>query len=455
MTVCEATDCNKNAYFNNQNEKTGRFCSSHKEPDMINVKDKRCSQDGCCQRPSFNILGKKPLYCGTHKLSEMVNVMTKFCEHEGCLITPVYNSPDKKAGKFCATHKEPNMINVVNNMCGQDGCNNAPSFGIVGNRPTHCGQHKTEEMVNVKHKKCQYDGCEKTPTYAISTEKVPTHCSTHKSDEMINVKHKKCEHADCNLIPSYNIIGEKNAKYCKTHKLDGMVDITHRKCDIDGCVNRPLYNLAVEPIAKFCITHKTEDMIDVCNKKCLNEWCVNRAYNKDYDGHCLHCFVHLFPDKPINRKYKTKEQTVVDFVKTSFPDFTWVCDKRVADGCSRRRPDLLMDLGYQIIIVEVDENQHERYDCSCENRRLMEISQDLGHRPIVFVRFNPDEYIRRDGTKVKTCWSINKASGTIVVDKNNKKQWNDRLDTLHRQIQYWGNNKTDKVVEVVQLFFDE
>ena len=31
-------------------------------------------------------------------------------------------------------------------------------------------------------------------------------------------------------------------------------------------------------------------------------------------------------------------------------------------------------------------------DCSCENKRIMEISQDLGHRPIVFIRFNPDEY---------------------------------------------------------------
>ena len=60
--------------------------------------------------------------------------------------------------------------------------------------------------------------------------------------------------------------------------------------------------------------------------------------------------------------------------------------------CSKRRPDLFLDLGYQILIIEIDENQHLDYDCSCENKRIMELSQDVGHKPIVFIRFNPDEY---------------------------------------------------------------
>ena len=43
-------------------------------------------------------------------------------------------------------------------------------------------------------------------------------------------------------------------------------------------------------------------------------------------------------------------------------------------------------------MVEVDENQHNNYDCSCENKRLMELAQDLGHRSMVVIRFNPDAY---------------------------------------------------------------
>jgi hypothetical protein len=456
MTVCEFPECKKNAYFNTEGTKIGRFCSAHKENGMINVKDKRCLTEGCSQRPSFNILGGKPLYCGSHRLENMVNVMTKFCEHEGCLITPVYNTPDKKSGRFCATHKEPNMINVVNNLCNNEECNNAPSYGMVGERPTYCALHKLEGMVDVKHKRCVYDGCDKTPSYANPDQKIPTHCLTHKTEIMVNVKHKKCQSEGCGLIPSYNLPNEKTAKFCKNHKLDGMIDVTHQKCLENDCNNRAVYNLANETIPRFCILHKTDQMIGLTGKKCVSEWCVNRcSANTIYESYCLHCFIHLFPEKPTTRNYKTKEQSVVEHVKANFPDFTWVCDRRIADGCSRRRSDLLLDLGFQVIIVEVDENQHVSYDCSCENRRLMELSQDVGHRPIVFIRFNPDDYNKTDGTRVRSCWSFNKSIGSVFVDKNNRRQWNDRLATLTEWITYWSANKTNKVVEVVQLFFDE
>lgn len=455
MTVCENQECTKNAYFNIPEQKKGRFCSTHKEPNMINVKDKHCFEQGCCQRPSFNILGKKPLFCGTHKTSEMVNVMTKFCHFNGCYITPVYNDPDKKTGKFCVTHKESNMINVVSNSCRNEGCHSIPSFGITSNKPTHCLIHKTEEMIDVKHKKCNQDSCNKIPCYANPTDTIPTHCSEHKTEEMVNVKHKKCNEDGCNKIPSYNYIGIQTAKYCKNHKLDEMVDVTHKKCRYEGCIIRPTYNIAIENIPKFCFTHKTIEMIDVYNKKCINEWCENRNYDNKYEGYCINCFIHMFPDKPNARNYKTKEQSVVEYIKNEFPNFTWICDKRVIDGCSRRRPDLFLDLGFQIIIVEVDENQHINYDCSCENRRLMELSQDVGHRPIVFIRFNPDDYILKDKSKIKSCWTTSKATNLVSVDKNKRKQWNHRLETLGNWIKYWSENKTDKVVEVVQLFFDE
>jgi hypothetical protein len=131
-----------------------------------------------------------------------------------------------------------------------------------------------------------------------------------------------------------------------------------------------------------------------------------------------------------------------------------VSDKRIQDGCSRKRPDLLLDLGYQVIIVEVDENQHESYDCSCENKRLMLLSQDVGHRPMVFIRFNPDEYDTKDG-KVTSCWTNNKL-GVCTVKKSKEKEWYQRLEALKDQIEYWINpeNKTEKTIEIVQLFYD-
>jgi hypothetical protein len=152
------------------------------------------------------------------------------------------------------------------------------------------------------------------------------------------------------------------------------------------------------------------------------------------------------------RNYKTKEKTVVDLVCEKYPNFTWVTDKRVSDGCSLRRPDLLLDLGDQVVVIEVDENQHYDYDCSCENKRLMEISRDIGHRPLVFIRFNPDSYESKDGKRINSCWYTGK-DGILRLSK--KSNWDQRIQSLFEQIDYWSVNRTNKTVEVIQLFYDK
>ena len=67
-------------------------------------------------------------------------------------------------------------------------------------------------------------------------------------------------------------------------------------------------------------------------------------YNPKYNGYCLTCFIHLFPDEPNARNYKTKEKDIVDRITQSFTGFTWVADKKVQDGCCRRPYLLLLKL---------------------------------------------------------------------------------------------------------------
>jgi len=455
MTKCEYTDCAKNASFNIVGNKTPLFCATHKSGEMVNVINKTCLEVGCGQRPSFNILGQKPTYCGTHKFDGMVNVMSKFCETSGCMVTPIYNLPDKKTGRYCATHKTIGMINVVNNSCESDGCLRSPSCNLPGQtRARFCMEHKLEGMIDVKHKRCLHEGCSLAPSYGNIGTKVPKYCSAHKLEGMKNVKHATCEYNNCSSIPSFNNVGENKARYCFLHKLEGMIDTVHKKCEMTDCDLRPIYNFINEITPRFCSTHKLDGMVDIISKKCLSTWCSTNSSSSKYEGYCMFCYINLFPDKPVSRNYKTKEKAVVDYILECFPDVTWRTDKRIQDGCSKRRPDLLLDLGTQIIIIEIDENQHTNYDCSCENKRLMEISQDNGHRNIVFIRFNPDDYNSRDGNKIKSCWSINK-QGISIIHKNNKKEWSERLKNLKAQIQYWIDNTTDKMVEVVQLYYDE
>ena len=188
-----------------------------------------------------------------------------------------------------------------------------------------------------------------------------------------------------------------------------------------------------------------------CCQNCIN-WNPRKGHEK-YDGYCLFCYVNLFPDKKLTKNYKTKEKDIVDRILKIFPNFTWVWDKKIKDGCSKRRPDLLLDMGFHIIIVEIDENAHTDYDYSCENKRLMEISQDLGHRPIVFIRFNPDDYVNEEGIKIKSCWKLNKTTGLIILDHNKIQEWNGRINLLVEQINYWIKNSTKKTIEIIKLFY--
>ena len=308
-------------------------------------------------------------------------------------------------------------------------------------------------MVNVIDPRCIFPNCMTLPTYNIEDKLKPQYCFEHKSEEMINVKSKLCEFKDCVTRPNYNYEGTHINRFCSKHKLDGMIT-TSTLCKFPECKTRPTFNFQDKSRPIYCVRHKEDTMINVLSIRCKTYLC-DTVVTKKYCGYCIICYLHLFPDKPQAYNYKTKERAVVEYVLEHFPQFTWITDKRVQDGCSKRRPDLLLDLGYQVIIVEVDENQHINYDCSCENKRIMELSQDNGHRPIIFIRFNPDIYYDSNGIKIKSCWTIN-GKGICAVNKVNREAWSQRLSTLKNQITYWlqPENKTDKTIEIIQLFYD-
>jgi hypothetical protein len=87
----------------------------------------------------------------------------------------------------------------------------------------------------------------------------------------------------------------------------------------------------------------------------------------------------------------------------------------------------------------------------------MQLSQDVGHRSIIFIRFNPDEYINATNEKITSCWGTTPKTGLLIIKKNKINEWNERLDILKETIEYWSNqeNKTEKTVEVIQLFYNQ
>ncbi len=289
------------------------------------------------------------------------------------------------------------------------------------------------ERIKIKCKEC-------TPSLICIHKILKSHCKECTPSILCQHNKRKDSCKICN--PILICLHGKKKSYCKICTPTILCEHNKRK---DACKNCNG--------SAFCIHGKNKQYCKTCGGSllCKSTWCETKG-SKKYNGYCMSCCVQQFPEIEVSKNYKTKEKGVAEKVLEAFSDFTWVSDKRIEDGCSRRRPDLLLDMGSHIIIIEVDENQHNDYDCSCENKRLMEISQDVGHRPIVFIRFNPDEYIDDKGNKIKSCWKYNK-TGVMRVDPKMENEWNSRIKCLLEQIKYWVENPTEKTVEVVQLFY--
>lgn len=378
------------------------------------------------------------------------------CRIPNCLVKrAMFNFPSEKQGICCGKHKENTMIDLFRDRCNNENCSKQPVFNFPNeNKRLFCNQHKKDGMINIKDKNriCKFDGCKKRPCFNLKDEIKPLFCSYHKLENMIDITHIRCTFKGCKTQPTYNYSNQRIALYCTIHKLKDMVDIKHTKCNYKDCNTRPVFNNANENYGKFCIKHKEPNMIDVVNTNisCKQEHCSTRSSNPKYRGYCLRCFMYTFPDEPVTRNYKIKEKHVAEFIDQEFNVHNPIYDKVVQGGCSKRRPDILIDLFSHSIIIEIDEEQHEDY--ICENKRMMQLFEDLGNRPIVFIRFNPDSYVDIIGKKHLSCFSYHKLTGIPIISSENR--WNQRLNKLKTTIEKYTTVVPDKEISIEQLFYN-
>lgn len=174
--------------------------------------------------------------------------------------------------------------------------------------------------------------------------------------------------------------------------------------------------------------------------------------NARYQGYCVMCYQYYFPDCPVSINYRAKEKVWADFIRETFPDIDWTFNKSLG-GYSRYRPDAFADCGTHVLVGENDEFQHKRGDYSCDNRRTMALMQDCGFRPIVMIRFNPDDYLDEEGKKVTSCWGTDK-TGKPRVKPSKKKEWRERLQTFAERIKFHLAHIPEKEVTQEWLYYD-
>ena len=173
--------------------------------------------------------------------------------------------------------------------------------------------------------------------------------------------------------------------------------------------------------------------------------------------YCFRCHCVLHPDEEIPRRFRLKEHVIVDAIKERHGStLTIICDKKIEGGCSLRRPDLFIDLGSHCIIIEVDENQHRQYEC--EEKRMIDLYEDIGFRKVVFLRFNPDSYVGTlrfptplsIGIRHPSPFSFTEAGALSV----NQEEFDHRMHDLNERIQVWKEKEPEEQWTVEYLFYN-
>jgi hypothetical protein len=335
--------------------------------------------------------------------------------------------------------------------CIEKDCNTRANFNYENVKtPIYCSKHKKENMIDKIHKKCIEKDCLLRPSFNFENEKTPIYCETHMKDGMINIGYIKCKINECNKNAVYSNVGKKCREFCKNHKTDEMINVKSKTCKEKNCNSSPTYNYINKKERLYCYEHKKDGMVNVKHRKCISDWCDTVVFNKNNKGYCYRCFTYLFPDEPVSRLYKNKERLVGDYIKEQFKDITLTFDKTIEGSCIRERPDIFIDMGFQYIIIEIDENQHKYDNYSCENKRLMLIYNALEYRKMVVIRFNPDSYIDNKYGKITGC--IDK-DGKVKINK--KYEWKKRLKKLKECVEKYIKKEIDKSVQIEYLYYDE
>ena len=208
---------------------------------------------------------------------------------------------------------------------------------------------------------------------------------------------------------------------------------------------------------RHCKHHIPEYYCTLCGPiKYPHRWCAScklngvQQGNDGYYPYCASCYYHLHPEIIPTRNVTTKERLMVSYLRECFPDVTMTHNRSIQDGCSSNRPDLNIDLGSHILMVECDENEHDGY--ICENKRTMTLFQDNGNRNLVVIRFNPDRYKDEAGFRHSSCFYFDEKHKLQVHEDG---EWNNRLETLKETIEFHLNNEPKKELTQVNLFYTD
>jgi len=407
----------------------------------------------------YSLFNEEPLIKGAMKWNEKKQ---KWFKYDGrtwryvcsCGIRPCFNLEGESIGKWCfnCPNKPPEALDVLSKKCE---CGKAqPSFNLkgetIGKWCFNC-PNKPTNAVDVKHDVCE---CGKArPNFNLEGESIGKWCFNcpNKPPEALDVLSKKCECGKAQ--PNFNLKGETIGKWCFNcpNKPTNAVDVKHKLCPCGKA--RPNFNLEGETVGIWCFNcpNKAANAVDVLSKKC--KLCPTKISNSLYEGYCARCYRFTFPNRPMSRNYKVKENHVFDAVikllKEQYPDLNYdkITRDKTVSGCSKRRPDLMIDLLSHWICAENDEEQHKNYDNLCEKKRINELFEDMAFRPMILIKFNCDKFDNE-----KSLFKICKQTDIPIIA--DKKEFNKRIQVFVESIIKHIQNVPEDIFTIEYLFYN-
>lgn len=383
--------------------------------------------------------------------------MPSYCKNESHI-------GEKKRSRFgypggkreaCSEHKKDGMINFDSPIC--EICKKKTAiFGDPITRIySRCNEDKKDDMINLTAPRCPgrpgSSGCGKEASYGNGKREF---CASCKEEDMKTTR-KMCQgHEECGLFPNFGFKGGSKT-HCSEHKLENMIRLGIPRCE---CDKRAFYNFKGEKTPSHCINCKKSKMINIFTPKCISCKFIEASFqdpdtkkNKQY---CSSCLYFLSPNSRAAKIHRNKEFLVVDEIRKYILGIEIIHNRVIKieyesnEKPSGRRPDVLIKFEKYSLIVEIDEFQHKSYTEECEIIRNNNLVSDLGYKPLVMIRFNPDKYKNEEGKTIIS--SVKNSKETIVPAKG----FDERIQTLIKEINFWINNPPEDLFIQKCLYYD-
>jgi len=134
-TRCIVANCTTYASYGDPVERLKLFCSEHRHPGTVDLKNRICMfPEGCSSRATYGSVGNSTKSAGEDQRSMHLESW------------------------FCASHRGPSDFKLFRRLCEAQNCKKIPAFGDPrSGSPRFCREHKLAFHVDVKNKKHMVD----------------------------------------------------------------------------------------------------------------------------------------------------------------------------------------------------------------------------------------------------------------------------------------------------------